>query len=237
MNKRALVKTNDPKHSNLTIGLYGVVSAPIFVDPPYAALTAMLGERVEATVYIIAQEEAPLALDLISMTVPDDVDVTLSAVKKDKVYALHVSGNLQAAGRFRGEARLKTNYPDKPELGIPIVGYIKAPIEISPEKLNFGRLSTDQIARWQARGISMRRPLIIKLNSGDHLKINKVETEKSLFQVVSSREMRQGQIIQLQIKAVLDKLQPGKNADHLKIYINQKGHKVLDVPVYIEVTP
>jgi hypothetical protein len=85
------------------------------------------------------------------------------------------------------------------------------------------------------KGIVMRRPVSVILNRGEGLKINKAELEKSLFRVSSVRPLQSGRVVQLQIEAVLGKLKKGLNVDHLRIYTNQTGRHVLEVPVQIQI--
>jgi hypothetical protein len=233
--KAAVVTTNDPIHPQVAIQMSGNVWAPVFLAPMFAEVTGIRGQQIDSTVRLFAQKEVPLILDVASISVPDNVTVALNMLEKEKVYELHVISNIQSEGRFKGEVRLSTNYPEKPEITVPIVGYIKVPVEIRPKTLNFGRLSTSQLARMKTKGIAMQRPVIVKHNNGGNLKIIKVEPEKSLFRMLSSREMKPGRIIQLQIEAVMENLGKGKNADHLKIYTNQSDFEVIDVPVYLEV--
>jgi hypothetical protein len=80
----------------------------------------------------------------------------------------------------------------------------------------------------------MTRPITVLLNQGDNLKIERVESEKSLFKTVP-KEVRPGRMVQLWVEPVFENLKTGPNADRLKIHTNQKEAELLVVPVSFEI--
>jgi hypothetical protein len=81
----------------------------------------------------------------------------------------------------------------------------------------------------------LRRPVLVVFNKGSDCTIDKVEFEKSLFKLVSTRPMKNGRTVELQIEALLGQLEKGLNVDHLRIHTNQMNGRVLVVPVRCEV--
>ena len=126
--------------------------------------------------------------------------------------------------------RLTTNYPEKPEILIQVVCDIRGRLEVRPKALNFGRMSQKRLGQLKDNKGSMTRSVTVLLNKGNDLKIEKVELEKSLFRA-STKDIKPGQRAQILVEPVLEKLKKGANLDRLKIYTNQKDHKVLEVSI------
>ena len=80
----------------------------------------------------------------------------------------------------------------------------------------------------------MTRSISVILNKGTDLKIEKTTLEKSLFKV-SVKPVQSGRVAQILVEPDYDKLQKGTNQDRLKIYTNQNGGKVLEVPIRLDV--
>lgn len=234
--KQALVMTNDPNTPRATLGVRGNVWAPIVVVPRGAQLVGVVGENISTVVRLTSDKKEALKLTVVSVSEPDKVTVNLAELEKGRVYELRLENLRSQPGRYKGEVKISTNYPEKPDLVIPILGYIKQVIGLRPTTLSFGRLSKEMLRKLITRGRFMRRPLIVVLNAGKDLKIDNVETQKKLYKMVDIREMQPGRMFQLNIEANLQKLSEGENIDLLKIHTNQEGHKVVEVPVRFEIT-
>jgi hypothetical protein len=233
--KTARVFTNDPKAPEFNIGMRGKVWAPIQLDPRHAGLTGLLGEKIQRVVRLRAAKEKPLIVKLASVSIPEKVGVELKEIEEGRTWELRVENKVNEQTRYAGQVTLTTNYPEKPEMAIRIIGNIRPLVEVMPKALNFGRLSEEQLKQLNKSGEFIRRPVItVLLKKGNNLKVNKLELEKSLFKVVS-RETKPGRTFQLQVQALLGKLKKGPNEDLLKIYTNQRYAEVLEVPIRFEV--
>ena len=232
--KNANVFSNDPKQPELVIGLKGKIWAPVLVTPRHARLNGVVGDTVETVVYLQGQKKEPLMVKLASISIPDKVEVDLTEVEKDQSYELNIRNRVQGDSSYTGKIKLTTNYPERSEIQIKIHGNISPPIEARPKTLNFGGLSPDRLQMLMDKGIVMRRPVSVILNRGEGLKINKAELEKSLFKVISIRQLGDRRV-QLQIEAVLGKLKKGVNVDQLRIYTNQPDGETLRVPINLEI--
>lgn len=234
IHQTARVFSNDPKNSELTIGMKGNVWAPIHLRPKYAQLAGTLGDKIETVVHIMGQKKDPLIVQLAWVSIPDKVEVELTEIEKGRIWEVTVENKAKEQTTYKGQIKLTTNYPEKPEMVIRITGHVRPPVEVRPKTLNFGRLAEERLQQLKKKGKFMSRPLMVVLNRGNDLKVNKVELEKSLFQVVT-REMKPGRMFQLQVQAVFEKLKKGVNTDRLKIYTNQKDSEVLEVPIRFEI--
>jgi hypothetical protein len=234
LQKTARVFTNDPKNAQVIISLKGEVWAPISLNPPYARLTGSVGDKIEQVVHLRGEKKDPLILKLASVSIPDKVEVQLNETEKGRSYELKVKNKVPTQGTYIGQVKLTTNYQEKPEIVIRISGNIRPPLEVRPQALSFGRMSESRVEQLKKNGRSMTRSITVLLNKGNDLKIEKVESDKSLFKVVT-KEVKPGQMVQLLVEPILAKLKTGPNADQLKIHTNQKQAQLLVVPISFEI--
>jgi len=232
--KTARVVSNDPKTPGFTIGMKGKVWTPVQLDPRYANLTGVLGEKIQKVLRLTAAKEKPLVVKLASVSIPEKVGVELKEIEQGRTWELRVDNKTNQETRYAGLVKLTTNYSERPEIVIRIVGHVRPLVEVMPKALNFGRLSEEQLQQLNEGGEVIRRPITVRLNKGNNLKIDKVELKASLFKVFR-RELKPGRKVQLQVQALLGKLKIGPNEDRLKIYTNQKYAEVLEVPVRFEI--
>jgi hypothetical protein len=234
LQKTARVFTNDPKNAQVIIGLKGEVWAPISLNPPYARLTGIVGDKIEEVVHLRGEKKDPLIVKLASVSIPDKVEVQLKETEKGRSYELKVKNKVQTQGTYIGQVKLTTNYQEKSEIVIRISGNIRPPLEVRPQALSFGRMSESRVEQLKKNGRSMTRSITVLLNKGNDLKIEKVESDKSLFKVVT-KEVKPGRMVQLLVEPILGKLKTGPNADQLKIHTNQKQAELLVVPISFEI--
>lgn len=233
--KSANVFSNDPRQPEFIIGLKGTIWAPVLITPRHAKLYGILGDSVETAVDLRGQKEEPLIVELASVSIPDEVEVALREVEKGRSYELHIRNKVQEDTSYKGEIKLTTNYPERPEIQIRIHGDICPPVEVRPKTLNFGGLSADRIQMLREKEMAIRRPVLVVLNKGHGLDVSKAEFEKSLFKVISVKPLQVGRQVELQIEAILDKLKRGLNVDRLRIYTNQPDGEILEVPIHFRV--
>jgi len=234
LHKTARVFTNDLNNTRVIIGLKGKVWAPISFNPKYARLTGIVGDNIETVVHLRGEKKEPLIVKLFFVSIPDKVEVQLKEAEKGRSYELRIKNRVQVQGTYTGQVKLTTNYPEKSEIAIRILGSIRPPLEVRPKVLSFGRMSEGRVEQSKKSGRSMTRPITVLLNKGNDLKIQKVESDKSLFKVVT-KEVKPGRIVQLWVEPILEKLKKGPNADRLKIHTNQKQAELLVVPISFDI--
>jgi len=233
IHKTARVFSNDPRHPQVTISLKGKVWVPIHLDPRYIHLRGMADEEIRSVVCLRGEKKEPLIAKLASVSIPDKVEVKLQETEKGRTYQIKTRNKVKGEAIYRGELKLTTNYPEKPEIVIQIIGDIRGHLEVRPKILNFGRMSKERLGQLKKNSKTMTRSVTVLLNKGNDLKIKKIELEKSLFRV-STREVKPGRMVQILVEPVLEKLGKGVNQDRLKIYTNQKGREVLEVPIRLD---
>ena len=232
--KSARIFSNDPKTPQLTIAMKGSVWTPIQMKPRTVHLNGNVGDVFEKVVHLEGKKKDPLTLKVSSISIPDKVAVELKEVEKGRKYQLIVRNKVKKEGRYKGQIKLASNYPEKSEVVIQVSGYVRAPVEARPKALNFGRMTKERVQQLSKGGRPMKRPVTVVSSKASDLKIEKVELEKSLFKV-DVKERQPGRVFQLMVEPVLEKLKHGPNVDVLKIYTNHKDIKVLEVPIRFEI--
>jgi hypothetical protein len=234
VHKSARVTTNDPERGQITIGMKGKIWVAITMDPRYANLVGVLGDPIETVVNLRAQKEAPLKIDMTSISIPEKIAVEVVQVEKDQSYQVKIINKVEVQTAYNGEVKLSTNYAEKPEVLIRVRGNIRPLLEVRPKAINMGQMSQERIEQLTKAIKPFSRPATIILNKGNDLQIEKLELEKSLF-TASFRELHPGRMVHIIVEPDFDKLKKGKNQDRLKIYTNQKDYKILEIPVTFEI--
>jgi hypothetical protein len=239
LNKTARVMSNDPKKPNVTMGMKGKVWVPIHLRPKYARLTGVLGENIKTVVDVRGEKEDPLIIKIASVSIPDKVAVELKELEKGRRYHLEIRNKVEKVMSYRGQVTLTTNYPEKPQLVIKITGYIKPPVEVRPRALRFLSLTEERLQQFKKEGKVIELSLMVVFHKPNGFKIDKIELEKALFKIhikeTAAGRMQKGRVVQLMVEPILEKLKKGHNTDRLKIFTNQKGYEILEVPIFITI--
>lgn len=235
LNKTARVTSNDPKKPNVIIGMKGKVWVPIHLRPTYARLTGVLGENIKTVVDVRGEKEDPLVIKIGSVSIPDKVAVELSEIDKGRRYHLEIRNKVERVMSYRGQVTLTTNYPEKPQLVVKITGYIRPPVEVRPRVLRFISITEERLQLYKKEGNVIKLSIMVVFHKRNGFKIDKVELEKALFKIhikeTAAGRIQKGHVVQLMVEPILEKLKKGHNTDRLKIFTNQKGQEILEVPI------
>ena len=122
MRKTAKVYTNDPWHPVESIKIEAFIKTPINLSPRYVLLQGSRAERITKTVHIKAELEKPLKIEPIQFNLDKWVNYEIEEIQKGKIYSVHFTSIPNSIGYYRGFLRLRTNYPERPEIFIGIRG-------------------------------------------------------------------------------------------------------------------
>lgn len=118
--KRAKVYSNDP-HNNLeTLNIKAFVKVPIHLSTRYVYLRGLEGKVISRIVTITAKEEKALKLEPGHFNLSEKITYRIEEVELGKIFKVHFTSIPGLAGTHRGFLKLKTNYPEKPEINIQI---------------------------------------------------------------------------------------------------------------------
>lgn len=122
VHKSARVYSNDPKTPVTTLSLDVFVKVPIFVSTRYVRLEGLPGDKVSKAVEIKAQKEKPLTLEPLSFNLDAKATYRLEEITPGKEYKVSFANISKTPETYLGYLRLKTNYPEKPEITIRVRG-------------------------------------------------------------------------------------------------------------------
>jgi hypothetical protein len=116
------VFTSDPDHEMILLHLEANIKSPIIISKDYVALRGSPGEVATDSVDIKALEKTPLKIDVAEYTLGDKVEFNIEQIEKGCHFKLNFKNKPGLSGMFSGQLKLKTNYPDKPEILVKIRG-------------------------------------------------------------------------------------------------------------------
>lgn len=125
IHKSANVFTNDPKNPITTLVLEGVVKVPIFVSSQYVRLEGAPGAKVTRSIEIQAEKKKPLSLEVVAFNLDKEATYHIEEITPGKAFKVSFTNVWGISGTYLGFLRLKTNYPEKPEITIRIRGQFR----------------------------------------------------------------------------------------------------------------
>ena len=135
IHKSAKVYTNDPRQKTSSIIIKAFVKVPIYIKPRRVYLRGQDDRKISRTVLIKAKEQSALTLKESRFTLSKILTYRIEEVQPGKLFKIDFSNIPGVTGSYRGVLKLKTNYPEKPEITIWIV----ASFQRVPEKKDMRR--------------------------------------------------------------------------------------------------
>ena len=120
--KTSTVYTNDPKTPEGKLVFEALVKTPIRVSEKMVLLKGAYKEIVTKTVDIKGELKEPLKLEPIEFTLDKKAKFNIEEVTKGKHFRVTFTSIPNVGNSYRGILKLKTNYPEKPELDIYVMG-------------------------------------------------------------------------------------------------------------------
>lgn len=96
------------------------MKVPIYLSPRYVYLRGPAGQQITRTVRIRAEGDKPLKLEPSRFDLSAKVTYRIEEVEAGREFEVHFTSIPGPEGTYRGVLKLKTNYPEKPEITIPI---------------------------------------------------------------------------------------------------------------------
>ena len=106
----------------VTLGVKAFVKVPIYVSPRYVRLYGKEGQSVTRVIEIRAGLEKPLTLEPGQFNLEGKVKYTIEEIEKGRRFKARFTTIPSPSQTYRGFLKLKTNYPEKPEITIRIRG-------------------------------------------------------------------------------------------------------------------
>ena len=124
VHKSAKVYHNDPNRGVLVLKMTANVKVPIYLSSRYVRLYGKEGQSVTRVVDIKAELDKPLKLSPIEFNLSDKLSYTIEEIEKGKKFRIRFKSIPGPPQTYTGFLKIKTNYPEKPEITVRIRGRI-----------------------------------------------------------------------------------------------------------------
>lgn len=123
--KSAKIVSNDPNWPQAFLGIRVFVKPVITLSQLYLNFYLKEGENVAKEVEITAKLDNPLALSPLKFNLDGKLIYRMEEIEKGKRFRIRFESVPGPVESYRGFLRLKTNYPEKPEITIWIWGHVR----------------------------------------------------------------------------------------------------------------
>jgi hypothetical protein len=120
--KAARVYTNDPKTPQEILVIDALVKTPIMVSDKMVFLQGTTQETITRSIDIKGELNKPLKLEPVDYTLDKKVKFNIEEVTKGKHYRVTFTSIPNVGNYYQGLLKLRTSYPEKPELVIHVRG-------------------------------------------------------------------------------------------------------------------
>jgi hypothetical protein len=121
--KSARVYTNDPIRQMETITMEAFIRPPILVSPKSVFLQGRATETLTKSVEITGDLAKALKIEPVNFSLKERVEYSIEEISPGKRYRIMFTSIPNAGNHYQGVLRLKTNYPEKPDLTIFVRGW------------------------------------------------------------------------------------------------------------------
>ncbi|VBB45918.1 conserved hypothetical protein [uncultured Desulfatiglans sp.] len=122
--KVARVQTDDPANEQIQLTMKADVKVPIHLSSSFVYLMGGQDETATRELEIRAELDKPLTLEPVFFDLDKIVQYKMEEIEKGKTFKLTFSTTPETPASFNGVLKLKTNYPERPEIPIRIRGRV-----------------------------------------------------------------------------------------------------------------
>jgi len=121
----AKVYTNDPINNVATLRLKAFVKASIHLSSKYIYLVSNENQSITEVVDISAELDRPLKLNLVQFNLAEKLTYTLEEIETGRRFQIRFTTIPGPCEIYKGFLKLKTNYPERPEITLWIRGRVR----------------------------------------------------------------------------------------------------------------
>jgi hypothetical protein len=118
----ATIYTNDPANRVEIVSFSGYVKAPIRVSSRMVYFQGRSAQTVTRSIKITGELDKPLKIEPLDFSLTNKLTYRIDELEAGKLYEVRFTSLPNAGNFYTGILRLKTNYPEKPEIDIWIRG-------------------------------------------------------------------------------------------------------------------
>jgi hypothetical protein len=234
ISKSILLISNDPDRPQLNLFIKATVKPFVEAVPTgYLRFSVVKGDSASQDVVLVSEEKT-FKPSIGEMAQPYVKAELTPAGDKDKVagrggeqYKLHVSVTGDAPeGLLNAPIRVSTGVAQQPNLEIPVSGYIRARVSVTPAQVNFGNFTAGKDP--------ITRNIIVTNNKPSQpVKVTKAEVSVPGF-VTDVVPTQEGISYTVVVKAS-EKVKKGAIDGTVKLYTTDKEKAVIELPLKGEV--
>jgi hypothetical protein len=130
IHKSARVYTNDPANNIVKLSIKAVIQVPIYVSSRRVNLYGTEGQVLTKLVEVRAELNKPLELTPGQFNLAEKLTYTIEEIEKGRKFQVRFTNIPGPVQSYHGFLKLKTNYPEKPEITIPITGRFRKKTQV-----------------------------------------------------------------------------------------------------------
>jgi hypothetical protein len=227
---RAMVSLDDTLMDAHTLTIHGVVRPSIEIRPfPAAFFSVYTDESAERRLAVLNHDERALAITKVE---PRGTHFTaeLETSKPGRAYELIVTAPAgMEPGRYRETLRLQTDRPDHPLLEVDVNVFVKADLYASPEEVDYGEVSLEQLVQRPELLGFLTQTLILRIRQGE-FEIEELSSEIPFLTIAAEPEGK-SEAFRLDVGLDLERLERGPIAGSVRIRTDVEGFREVVVPV------
>lgn len=235
----ATMGTNDPERPAVMLTVYGLILAPVEVQPSESiSFPDISNEEPQRVVLsVMSPDRAGLRLTQLLTSRPELIKAESRAMAPDELAKRKVKSGYQVTvtiqpglplGRFSESLKIGTDHPERPAVQIPITGNAVGPITAFPSRLQMTRVVS-------AKGGSQEIALVVRGVPGTKFE---VVSRPKVVNVTIEPETRPGARGQYRLTATVPPGTPqGAIYDPIVLKTDHPRAPEVKIPVSIFVTP
>jgi hypothetical protein len=122
ISRNARVYSNDPAKSIVRLGITAFIRPIIQISPPNIYLIGKEDQSISKTVEVEAGLDRPLALTADQFNLAGKLTYTITEIEEGRRFQIFLTSISGPPQTYHGFLKIKTNYPEKPEITIWIKG-------------------------------------------------------------------------------------------------------------------
>lgn len=122
IHKSAKVYHNDPNRATFVLRMTANVKGPIYLSSRYVRLYGRQDQSITRVVEVRAELDKPLKLTPVQFSLGDKLTYSIEEIEKDRKFRIRFKSIPGPPQTYSGFLKLKTNYPERPEITVRIRG-------------------------------------------------------------------------------------------------------------------
>ncbi|WP_449245000.1 DUF1573 domain-containing protein [Desulfobacca acetoxidans] len=218
---KTAVHSNDPALPVALVKVMAQITPLLSITPDRIFLTGLAGRPLEQQLELIWRGETRLKVHADLNDVAQNIRVAISPLTPGRRFLLKAENLLHTPGSYRGRLLLRTNFPGKERIVVPVFGRITPAVAAYPARLVLTHIRCPQCPKQKYSGE-------VTIRSHDEVPFQ-VQNAAGEGLTCYVEPLIPGRAYRLQVRYTAESEQP--LATHLQIRTDRKDFEVLTIPV------